>query len=678
VGKKVVQVILDLVNATFNRKMRESSQVTSKFSKTASSNIAGLVATWGKVAAAVGVAYGAYRLLIKPAMDAQEAASKFNTIFGRNSEQVREWADRLGQDIGRSSRSLQSMATDVMALVSPMAATREAAIRMSEGAVQAAQDLASFHNAEVPEALAAIRSGLTGEAEPLKRFGILLSDAAMQEYALAQGIRTKVSDMSSAEKLQLRYNMILAGMGEAQGDAQRTSGSLTNQMRALHDVMSDNATEIGERMVPGLTDLVSSLRMSMQEGGAFKTIIDALAVAINRAAEVLADLIRLTSEQGREENHMRDRVANLTDKLDDLVERYGSFGDAVATATRGFRPAQEQVEKYRFQLQVLSDALGAQHPLLAQHQDAMRHFGILSQQTTQATEQHTQAVRRNTSAGNEWYRTWQRNRENLQGFFADLASYVGEETDSELALEEQRFQNIRKKIQEIAAYTGRARLLSTAEAHAAIEAAEQAHQDNIQNIRDMAAVRDAERAEKERADREKMLRARIGMESQSYSAMRMFADMGQQLMQSKNKGLFRLGQAMAISNSIMNAAEAVMKGMSYGPFIGIPYAALVATTLGVQLARIKAQKPPEMAVGTWQVPRDMTATIHRGEQIIPRPMAESVRAGEAALVGAGGGGDRTIVLQIDGRTIGEITDGYRAQNARNMGTRDYMTRSVYR
>lgn len=99
----------------------------------------------------------------------------------------------------------------------------------------------------------------------------------------------------------------------------------------------------------------------------------------------------------------------------------------------------------------------------------------------------------------------------------------------------------------------------------------------------------------------------------------------------------------------MNAAEAILKGMSYGPFIGIPYAALVGTVTALQLARVAVQKPPEgpklknsgvpslpsFAVGTWNVPYDMTANIHKNEMIVPATFADSVRSGEATVGGGG-------------------------------------------
>lgn len=650
--RKIISVILDLVNASYNRKMKESHDATKGFATKSKAALGSMVAAWGKVAVVVGAAYGLYRMILKPAMDAEEAASKFNTIFGANANQITSWADRAATAMNRSSRELQGMAADVMALVSPMAATREAALSMSTGAVQAAEDLGSFNNVPVADALLAIRSGLTGEAEPLKRFGIQLSEAALQEYAFAQGIRKKVSEMSTAEKLQLRYNAILSQMGAAQGDAARTSGSLTNTLKGIQATLADNAVELGSRMVPGLTRLATAFKMSLDRGGPLTDVLNAMASGVNSVAEAVGDNLI----EGMRLEDLRNEMAQVRDVTYTAIDAQSGMQDqASAMLDATIRVAGAERSRYR-QLQLL----------IAEYQNKLNTGSIenssqLRQVTTRLAELREELGRlpapiesangamtfslNQVLAGINQVQTAQRRQPPPGGWQEDpWAKAVREKNE------------------------GMSKLIISDQEYAAQSRA----------IDDENTLARLENQEKERANHEKVLRSKVGMESQTFQAMQMFANMGQALMQSKNKGIFRMGQALAISNSIISAAEAVMKGMSYGPFVGIPYAAMVGTALAIQLAKIKSQKPPEMAVGTWQVPQDMTATIHRGEQIIPRPMAEAVRSGDAALVGAGGGGGQSFVLQIDGVTLGEILDGHRARKATNMGVRDYAMRSVYR
>lgn len=274
----------------------------------------------------------AFKRMVSHAMEAQEATSKMQTIFGESTESVRSWAQEFGQAAARSSRELESLAADMMAIVSPMSETREQAITMSQGLVQAAQDLASFHNTSVSEAFASLRSGITGETEPLKKFGILLTDAALQEYALTQGITKKISAMTTAEKTQLRYNAILAKMGDASGDAARTSGSLTNQLKALQGTLQDVSVTIGSEAIPGITNLTRGLNMVAQDNNS---------VVIQGLVKIAGAIGGISDAFGRElqaEGYAR-QITNLADELglmnDVLIATPGVMSEALGDAGLG-------------------------------------------------------------------------------------------------------------------------------------------------------------------------------------------------------------------------------------------------------------------------------------------------------------------------------------------------------
>lgn len=651
-----VKLLLDgkEFEATLNRAKTKTSDFASQ-----GSGISKLSSAFGAVrlgvlgaAAAIAAAALAFGALVKKGMDAEEATSKFNTIFGNNAAAMREWADQTADAMGRSSRNLQSMAADVMALVSPMAATREAALQMSQGAVQAAEDLASFHNVNVTEALTAIRSGLTGEAEPLKRFGILLTETALQEYALAQNIRTRVSDMSTAEKLQLRYNATLSQMGVASGDAARTSGSLTNVLKSIEAIIDDGATAAGTRLVPAMTELAIAFRDILKEGGFAHTVINKLVDALGLLAQGAAAVLRQFSESGREQQAYMDRVASLTSKLEDLQERYGSFGDAVDTATRGFNPARDAVEAYRFQLNVLAQELGANNPLLAAHADQLRYYGLMTEQTTAATQGNTQATNANNDAAKRWSDTRKRLIEQLQNTWASFYKYTGDSLQESLAQELSAYEEQNRKLRQLLQY----RVIDRATYNARVSELEEQHSQNMIDIysrekgiedvlnranldnrndyqrafaanvvqsqeeiqnqlqvlqqaglaneydahlakiqiaqSDNMALRDLEM---QRAQQnEQTLRHMFGMNTRFYSGLGMMANMGAQLMGNQNKKLHRLGQISSVANVLMSTAEAIMKGYAMlGPIGGTAFAALAGTVASAQIKIIKDTKPPE-------------------------------------------------------------------------------------
>lgn len=348
--------------------------------------VAGVV---GTVGVAIGVAaFAAGRHLLTLGMNAEEAASKFKTIFGAQANDISRWADAQATAMNRSSRDLQNMAADMMALVSPMAATRQAAIDMSEGAVQAAEDLSSFNNVPVADTLLAIRSGLTGEAEPLKRFGIQLTDAALQEYAFANGIRKKVAEMTTAEKVQLRYNAILGQMGAAQGDAARTSGSLTNTIRGIEAVYRDIATEAGSNMVPGFTTLAQAFRQSLTEGSPLGDLLKKIAGGVGAVAQAAGE----NWQQALNFEGVARELARLNGTVYSGVDAWSGMQDEQSAAIEvTIRAAGAEANRFN-QIQLLIDAYNKKLSLsanlsareISRLQDRLRSLGQEMERLQQA------------------------------------------------------------------------------------------------------------------------------------------------------------------------------------------------------------------------------------------------------------------------------------------------------
>lgn len=177
--------------------------------------------------------------------------------------------------------------------------------------------------------------------------------------------------------------------------------------------------------------------------------------------------------------------------------------------------------------------------------------------------------------------------------------------------------------------------------------------------------------------REQVLRAKVGLESQFFQGLQMFANAGAQLMSSQNKKLFKIGQAAAIANVAVNTSEAITKGYAQlGAFGGTAFAVLMGLVAGVQAGNILKQKPPadlknetanlpvpviqapKFAAGVFDIPRDTFAQIHAGETVIPKNFTDSIKAGEMSL-----GGGASVVVNIYGDSygfddlMGKVTEG---------------------
>ena len=124
---------------------------------------------------------------------------------------------------------------------------------MSTSVVELAGDLASFNNVSPQEALEALRSGLVGETEPLRRFGVNINDAALKAQALKDGlIKSTKEGLTPAQKAQAAYSLIMEQTKTAQGDFARTSDGMANKTRIASAQFKDAAASLGNDLLPGL------------------------------------------------------------------------------------------------------------------------------------------------------------------------------------------------------------------------------------------------------------------------------------------------------------------------------------------------------------------------------------------------------------------------------------------
>lgn len=190
------------------------------------------------------------------ASDLQEVRNVVDTTFDDGAEQIYRWADAAKESFGISSLQAQNFNGTLGSMLKSMQVSDEAITKMSTDMVGLAGDMASFYNIDVSAAFEKIRSGISGETEPLKQLGINMSVANLEAYALAQGIETAYSKMSQAEQVQLRYNYLMSATADAQGDFAKTSESYANQQRIFDLNMDNLAATAGEKVLPVLNETV--------------------------------------------------------------------------------------------------------------------------------------------------------------------------------------------------------------------------------------------------------------------------------------------------------------------------------------------------------------------------------------------------------------------------------------
>jgi hypothetical protein len=179
-----------------------------------------------------------------------EQINKTSVVFGKNSKALQAWATSTATNIGISNQAaLEAMGTFGNMLV-PMGFARKDAAKMSKRFVTLAADMASFNDAEPSEVLDALRAGLAGETEPLRRFGVFLADARLKQEALNMGIYKGKGPLDALAKAQATYAVILKDTKDAQGDYNRTAGSWPNLLRAIRAQVEDLKAALGKGLLP--------------------------------------------------------------------------------------------------------------------------------------------------------------------------------------------------------------------------------------------------------------------------------------------------------------------------------------------------------------------------------------------------------------------------------------------
>lgn len=216
------------------------------------SAIGGMAKTAAIGFAAVGIgAIAAAKPLIGAATDLAESMSKVDVVFGDSAKEIKEWSESSAFAFGQSQQSALAAVGTYGNLFQAFGLGRKESTKMSKSLVELAADLASFNNTSVEEALQALQSGVSGETEPLKKYGIAINDVRLKEEALRLGlIKTTKEALTPAAKAQASYALIMKDTTLAQGDFGRTSGGLANQQRILAARFDNLKATLGTALMP--------------------------------------------------------------------------------------------------------------------------------------------------------------------------------------------------------------------------------------------------------------------------------------------------------------------------------------------------------------------------------------------------------------------------------------------
>jgi hypothetical protein len=201
-------------------------------------------------AAAVGaLAVGAFSA-VKSASDLTESINAVKVTFSEASGEILKLSDAAAKSVGLSKKDFNSLAVQFSSFARKISTRSLSTAKVIEKLTTRAADFASVMNIDVPDAAAKFQSALSGEAEPLKKFGINISDAAVKAYALANNIGAVRGKLTDSEKVVARYGLLMEETAKYADDFANTSDSLSNQQKILKAEFENVKSELGMKLLP--------------------------------------------------------------------------------------------------------------------------------------------------------------------------------------------------------------------------------------------------------------------------------------------------------------------------------------------------------------------------------------------------------------------------------------------
>lgn len=234
------------------------------------------------------------------ASDLNESVNAVQVSYGEAADEVLKLSENSAKAFGLSKNDLNGYATQFSAFVNTIAGANGDIAGTLETLVGRGTDFASVFNIEVSEALQTFQSGLAGETEPLRKFGIDLSAATVEQYAYANGIATAGSELTEVQKVQARYGSLLEQTNKVAGDFANTQDELANKNRINAATWEDIQAQIGAGFLPVAQELAGIVgddllpviaKLAEEEGpGLAKAFADVLPELTELAEELLPQL----------------------------------------------------------------------------------------------------------------------------------------------------------------------------------------------------------------------------------------------------------------------------------------------------------------------------------------------------------------------------------------------------
>lgn len=307
------------------------------------------------------------------ASDLVETQNVVDVTFEDSASTINKWAQEALNAYGITETKAKQYSSTLGAMLKSMGIADDQVLQMSMDMAGLAADMASFYNLDHDTAFEKIRSGISGENEPLKALGINMSVANLNAFALEKGMNKAFDKMSQAEQATLRYQYLLEATKDAQGDFARTGDSFSNEMRKLQTNLDRIKTEFGKGLLGVVTPAISLLNNVLSDKSYQQTAIEKIyserdeslfdaEVAYQRSLTIVDSMRSIEDESGdavKSTEEWRAALEALKDVMPGLSQYVDLTTDAIIgndEAIQNYVDTLHGVTKYNSYDQAVSDA----------------------------------------------------------------------------------------------------------------------------------------------------------------------------------------------------------------------------------------------------------------------------------------------------------------------------------
>lgn len=255
--------------------------------------------------------------------DLAEVQNVVDVAFPKMNETINNFAKNAATQFGLSETMAKRYTGTFGAMSQAFGFTEKEAATMSTTLTGLSGDVASFYNISQDEAYTKLKSVFTGETESLKDLGVVMTQTALDQYALANGFGKTTAKMSEQEKVALRYQFVQAQLSKASGDFARTSDSWANQTRILSLQLEGLKATLGQ----GFINLFSPILKAVN------TLLGKLGTLAN-AFKSFTELITGKKSENSSIGAMADDTALVSDNASNAADNVSSIGDAAKKAKK--------------------------------------------------------------------------------------------------------------------------------------------------------------------------------------------------------------------------------------------------------------------------------------------------------------------------------------------------------